>query len=1778
MDPFAWPQGGGGSGTGAGGGSAPATNFSPLTSGLQSSSSQQAAGAASTGWVSFDDGGGDGFGPSAFPAPAPAAAPLPVGPLTSSLRRPPTSAASATSQPIQQGPPASGFAPPSAPAALSVFPTFASIHAQGPAPVPGAGAATAGPSGSAPAGPAGVQRLTRPPSTAVRSTPAATPSAAAAVAGIAGVAIDPFEAPHPGTGAPGGSGAHMGPPLGSSWAPPSMAAAAGAPAANPFAASATPHGPTAAARSSDPFAELSLKPQLMRPPSMAESRRGAGGTPMGASGPALGPLAAGLRSAPPPPAGPGAGGAAAAATPAPTLPTFPTFASIHASSTAAAPLAPPAAPAAPPAPVLPQFPAFASGHGPAAAAVPGPHQAHAALAQAPGVVLVPSPAAAAAKAPVLPTFPSFAAIHGRTTAAAPPPAPTIGPAPPSGGALAAEELEAFAMEVSIGESVTEAMPGLRAPPPPPPYAAAVSMPPPPPPRAPPPPYDVAVTMSPPPPPPPAYDDALALPAMPQLVSPRAAPPPPPPPGYDEALRMSSLEGPDLLSPASSAATPPHPHAGVPAADGPPSSWAAFEDARAPVPRSHKFHLHPQPGTGQAPASASALAGGGVTSVGSTRYGQGPLPPPPLPSQICVEVRLPPLEPKKAAWPTRLVAGMGQVIAAPGGEGNAALQWSVRPPPAPAPGAPPGPHGPIFDLPRGAGVQRAPNEDWDSAPAALVKLPFGMSDSTVTCLLMDDISGSMWTGHKDGRIVRWTVGPERPAIYEHHWKAHSMGKVTALGLSAWGDLWSASSGGSVRLWQYDRAMPGSRAPLRLLDCRRCRLDAGPERRAVAARPHSKARLLAFGPSGRVVWSAGKTGLVLWGAYDGEYLGTLTPGGGGGGGGGVAGMGAFAGDTGAGAMSFKDVAFSADEINTCMGLDPGLVVRAFRPRPPPEGLEEGDPGDQDLGLAMKKGITGAAKFAVKLGKKIRQNFASDSPTNEPSDPSTGPYGAGGAAGGGGGAAGGGLGPAGPASGRGKIVAVVPGVDCFMYVAYKKGLVEKYTEWGRLVWARDFGPTAHRLHCMALVGSLLWLGCGDGWVRTASAASGEPGRSWKAAHFPVVALAHDDLGVQGGASGLVYSLSEHGGLRAWPAVPPSEAQLIIWRDGLLPCLRHHQLTVLAGTWNVNESRPSTAALRAWITPRAAAAEIVSVALQEVEMGTSSVAKDAVTQFLAKSALERGNQNAQWWSTELENALNATNTPWTRKGLRQMSGLVILVFVRSELAQHVGEVATAHVACGVMGVGGNKGAVAVSLTVYRRRLMFVCSHFAAHQERVDERNNDYAKIVQNLHFSNTSKTAAASQVGRQAGAYPGSGVDEDFSDQDAGTVAAAAAGGGGFSGTGSGSGNALSRVPTQLDAQAEDDDHGPGLADAAALVWAGDFNYRINSNYDDVCKRAAAGDFAALYEMDQCRLQMKDGKVFRGLYEGIPLGFPVFVPTYKFDKQEPVVGLDQFMAAGGFGALGYNGGRPLLKLPYDTSEKKRVPAWTDRIFFRGSRAGTLDVAEEEVKVSVGAPEDYNCCLEVNDSDHKPVYALLQVELPAYAQAEKRRHSLACASAVHRSALAPLATLPAAAAAKYLSGNFPSPSVLPSPLPPVVASTSILHVRPGNAVGNIDLVNLSPGSFRIRVTADRPEVLPYGGGSGSAPHVPCALPTWLEVSPLELTLGPAAQEPAVGGEDTDGTSCRGRVYVRVQGRPDAHSAPDPVRLRFIVRPMWSAPATMGGAPGPLVTIVPMEESGITRR
>ena len=63
--------------------------------------------------------------------------------------------------------------------------------------------------------------------------------------------------------------------------------------------------------------------------------------------------------------------------------------------------------------------------------------------------------------------------------------------------------------------------------------------------------------------------------------------------------------------------------------------------------------------------------------------------------------------------------------------------------------------------------------------------------------------------------------------------------------------------------------------------------------------------------------------------------------------------------------------------------------------------------------------------------------------------------------------------------------------------------------------------------------------------------------------------------------------------------------------------------------------------------------------------------------------------------------------------------------------DVAVRSVKTGMSGKAGNKGGVAIRFLLHATSFCFVCSHFAAHQTKVLERNQDYVDICRKISFS---------------------------------------------------------------------------------------------------------------------------------------------------------------------------------------------------------------------------------------------------------------------------------------------------------------------------------------------------------------------------------------------------------------------------------------------------------------
>ena len=130
-----------------------------------------------------------------------------------------------------------------------------------------------------------------------------------------------------------------------------------------------------------------------------------------------------------------------------------------------------------------------------------------------------------------------------------------------------------------------------------------------------------------------------------------------------------------------------------------------------------------------------------------------------------------------------------------------------------------------------------------------------------------------------------------------------------------------------------------------------------------------------------------------------------------------------------------------------------------------------------------------------------------------------------------------------------------------------------------------------------------------------------------------------------------------------------------------------------------------------------------------------------------------------------------------------------------------------------------------------------------------------------------------------------------------------------------------------------GSMILDHEICILNGDLNYRIDTmGRDTVIKAVNAENLPKLLERDQLLVSLRRNPMFRlRTFRESQISF---APTYKYD-----VGSDR----------------------YDTSEKRRAPAWCDRILYRGAgKVKQLDYRRHELRVS----------------DHRPVSGLFKMRI----------------------------------------------------------------------------------------------------------------------------------------------------------------------------------------------------------
>ncbi|PIN06783.1 Inositol polyphosphate 5-phosphatase [Handroanthus impetiginosus] len=173
-----------------------------------------------------------------------------------------------------------------------------------------------------------------------------------------------------------------------------------------------------------------------------------------------------------------------------------------------------------------------------------------------------------------------------------------------------------------------------------------------------------------------------------------------------------------------------------------------------------------------------------------------------------------------------------------------------------------------------------------------------------------------------------------------------------------------------------------------------------------------------------------------------------------------------------------------------------------------------------------------------------------------------------------------------------------------------------------------------------------------------------------------------------------------------------------------------------------------------------------------------------------------------DLESLINwKRRPPFVRMISKQMVGIFITIWVRRSLRRHIQNLNVSTVGVGVMGYIGNKGSIAVSMSIHQTVFCFVCAHLTSGEKEGDsvKRNADVNEIHRRTRFNSLSAMG-------------------------------------------------LPRI----------------VYDHERIIWLGDLNYRINLSYEQARELISQKDWSKLVEQDQLLRELRKGRVFYGWSEG--------------------------------------------------------------------------------------------------------------------------------------------------------------------------------------------------------------------------------------------------------------------------------------------------------------------------
>ncbi|TXG56995.1 hypothetical protein EZV62_018308 [Acer yangbiense] len=256
-----------------------------------------------------------------------------------------------------------------------------------------------------------------------------------------------------------------------------------------------------------------------------------------------------------------------------------------------------------------------------------------------------------------------------------------------------------------------------------------------------------------------------------------------------------------------------------------------------------------------------------------------------------------------------------------------------------------------------------------------------------------------------------------------------------------------------------------------------------------------------------------------------------------------------------------------------------------------------------------------------------------------------------------------------------------------------------------------------------------------------------------------------------------------------------------------------VFVSTWNAGGVAPNKELdIEDWLDTRNISCDIYVLGFQEivplrasnilgsennkVSMKWNSLIRETLNKKLENEIIKKGKKSTDQSSNNVPQDFRCIIS-------KQMVGIFISVWVRSNLRPYIRHPSVSCVGCGIMGCLGNKGSVSVRFQLHETSFCFICSHLASGDREGDEkhRNSDVAEI-----FSRTS--------------FPGGGPSLN--------------------------------LPSNI-------------LDHDRVILLGDLNYRISLPEATTRFLVDTGEWKTLQENDQLRAEVMNGtQVLKGWHEG--------------------------------------------------------------------------------------------------------------------------------------------------------------------------------------------------------------------------------------------------------------------------------------------------------------------------